>query len=84
MVCGDELQGLESGACCVTALIKGKELVVSNLGDCRAVLSRKGKADALTNDHKASHEDERKRIQDKVQIQSIKLGSKDGNFNFLP
>ncbi|GJU61198.1 probable protein phosphatase 2C 14 [Tanacetum coccineum] len=58
-------QGLESGACCVTALIKGKELVVSNLGDCRAVLSRKGKADALTNDHKASHEDERRRIQDK-------------------
>ncbi|KVI05685.1 Protein phosphatase 2C [Cynara cardunculus var. scolymus] len=52
-------QGLGSGTCCVTALIKGKELVVSNLGDCRAVLSRKGKADMLTNDHRASHEDER-------------------------
>ncbi|XP_024992101.1 probable protein phosphatase 2C 14 [Cynara cardunculus var. scolymus] len=58
-------QGLGSGTCCVTALIKGKELVVSNLGDCRAVLSRKGKADMLTNDHRASHEDERKRIEDK-------------------
>lgn len=68
MVCGDDLQGLESGACCVTALIKDKELVISNLGDCRAVLSRKGKADALTKDHKASNEDERKRIQDKVQL----------------
>ncbi|XP_023768365.1 probable protein phosphatase 2C 14 [Lactuca sativa] len=58
-------QGLESGSCCVTAFIEGKELVVSNLGDCRAVLSRKGKAEALTKDHRASHEDERKRIQDK-------------------
>lgn len=61
------LQGLESGACCVTALIKEKELIVSNLGDCRAVLSRNGKADVLSKDHKASQEDERKRIQDKVQ-----------------
>ncbi|XP_071691726.1 probable protein phosphatase 2C 14 [Rutidosis leptorrhynchoides] len=58
-------QGVESGACCVTALIKDKELVISNLGDCRAVLSRNGKADALTKDHKASNEDERKRIEDK-------------------
>ncbi|KAJ0763313.1 putative protein-serine/threonine phosphatase [Helianthus annuus] len=57
--------GLESGACCVTALIKEKELFVSNLGDCRAVISKKGKAESLTNDHKASHDDERKRIQDK-------------------
>ncbi|KAI3733453.1 hypothetical protein L6452_12896 [Arctium lappa] len=58
-------QGLESGTCCVTALIKGKDLVVSNLGDCRAVLSRKGKVETLTKDHRASHEDERKRIEDK-------------------
>ncbi|KAI7727323.1 hypothetical protein M8C21_027595 [Ambrosia artemisiifolia] len=58
-------QGLESGACCVTALIKEKELFVSNLGDCRAVISKKGKAESLTKDHKASQDDERKRIQDK-------------------
>ncbi|PWA70246.1 protein phosphatase 2C family protein [Artemisia annua] len=37
------------------------ELQVEN----KAVLSRKGKADAFTNDHKASHEDDRKRIQAK-------------------
>lgn len=60
------MQGLESGACCVTALIKEKELFVSNLGDCRAVISRNGKAESLTKDHKASHDDERKRIQEKV------------------
>ncbi|KAD2803953.1 hypothetical protein E3N88_37330 [Mikania micrantha] len=58
-------QGLESGACCVTALIKQNEVFVSNLGDCRAVLSRKGKAEPLTKEHKASHVDEHKRIQDK-------------------
>ncbi|KAG6396469.1 hypothetical protein SASPL_142619 [Salvia splendens] len=29
-------QGLDSGACCVTVLIDGREMVVSNLGDCRA------------------------------------------------
>ncbi|KAI3730886.1 hypothetical protein L1987_62066 [Smallanthus sonchifolius] len=58
-------QGLESGACCVTAFIKEKEIFVSNLGDCRAVISKKGKAESLTKDHKASCDDERKRIQDK-------------------
>ncbi|XP_059657836.1 uncharacterized protein LOC132304260 [Cornus florida] len=58
-------QGLGSGTCCVTALIEGKEIVISNLGDCRAVLSRSGVAEALTKDHRAGQEDERKRIEDK-------------------
>ncbi|KAL8218901.1 hypothetical protein R6Q57_022274 [Mikania cordata] len=58
-------QGLESGACCVTALIRQNEVFVSNLGDCRAVISRKGKAEPLTKEHKASHVDEHKRIQNK-------------------
>ncbi|GAV63040.1 LOW QUALITY PROTEIN: PP2C domain-containing protein/DUF868 domain-containing protein, partial [Cephalotus follicularis] len=56
-------QGLGSGTCCVTALIEGQELVISNLGDCRAVLCRGGVAEALTRDHKAEREDERKRIE---------------------
>ncbi|KAF2307056.1 hypothetical protein GH714_024587 [Hevea brasiliensis] len=56
-------QGIVSGVCCVTALIEGQELVVSNLGDCRAVLCRGGVAEALTKDHRAEQEDERKRIE---------------------
>lgn len=60
-------QGIGSGgACCVTALIQDKEVVVSNVGDCRAVLCRGGKAEVLTKDHRAGQEDERRRIEDKV------------------
>ncbi|KAH0693151.1 hypothetical protein KY285_020248 [Solanum tuberosum] len=58
-------QGVGSGACCVTALIEGKEIIISNLGDCRAVLCRNGVAEALSSDHRAEREDERKRIEDK-------------------
>lgn len=61
------MQGVSSGACCVTALIDGDELIVSNVGDCRAVLCQAGKAEAITKDHRASEEDERKRIEDKVE-----------------
>ncbi|GJN08179.1 hypothetical protein PR202_ga26072 [Eleusine coracana subsp. coracana] len=51
------------GACCVTAVLQKGGLVVSNVGDCRAVLSRAGKAEALTSDHRASREDEKERIE---------------------
>lgn len=60
------MQGLGSGACCVTALIAGREVVISNVGDCRAVLCRGGVAEALTIDHRVGQEDERKRIEDMV------------------
>ncbi|GMP82628.1 hypothetical protein CsSME_00036847 [Camellia sinensis var. sinensis] len=68
-------QGLGSGACCVTALIDGNEIVISNLGDCRAVLSRGGVAEALTNDHRAGQEDERKRIENKGGYVEIHRGA---------
>ncbi|XP_047308846.1 probable protein phosphatase 2C 14 [Impatiens glandulifera] len=58
-------QGLGSGVCCVTALIEDDKLVISNVGDCRAVLSINGIAEAVTKDHRAGDEDERKRIEDK-------------------
>lgn len=43
-------------------------MVVSNLGDCRAVLCRGGVAEALTKDHRAEMVEERKRIEDKVSV----------------
>ncbi|KAK9117322.1 hypothetical protein Sjap_016269 [Stephania japonica] len=53
-----------SGTCCVTCLVEEKEITVSNLGDCRAVLGRvDGTAEALTKDHKAGDEDERRRVE---------------------
>lgn len=51
------------GSCCVTALIQKGILVVSNAGDCRAVMSRGGLAEALTSDHRPSREDEKNRIE---------------------
>ncbi|XP_058110294.1 putative protein phosphatase 2C 53 isoform X1 [Magnolia sinica] len=56
-------EGTRGGACCVTALIKNSDLIVSNAGDCRAVLSRGGVAESLTDDHRPSREDERDRIE---------------------
>lgn len=56
-------QGVKSGACCVTAIMKDGHMVVANAGDCRAVLSRAGTAEALTSDHRAGREDERQRIE---------------------
>ncbi|KAH6798050.1 Protein phosphatase 2C family protein [Perilla frutescens var. hirtella] len=54
---------VRGGTCCVTALIKKGNLVVSNAGDCRAVLSRGGVAEALSSDHRPGREDERERIE---------------------
>ncbi|XP_028189245.1 probable protein phosphatase 2C 25 isoform X1 [Glycine soja] len=56
-------EDLNGGSCCVTALIRNGNLVVSNAGDCRAVISRGDMAEALTSDHKPSREDERDRIE---------------------
>lgn len=58
-----EKEGVRGGACCVTALIRNGNLIVSNAGDCRAVLSRGGVAEALTLDHRPSRDDERDRLQ---------------------
>ncbi|KAI4305301.1 hypothetical protein L6164_028674 [Bauhinia variegata] len=56
-------EDLHGGSCCVTALIRNGNLVVSNAGDCRAVISRAGVAEALTSDHRPSRVDERDRIE---------------------
>ncbi|CAL9239371.1 unnamed protein product [Arabidopsis halleri] len=56
-------KGVVNGACCVTALIQDQEMIVSNLGDCKAVLCRGGVSEALTTDHKAGRDDDRERIE---------------------
>ncbi|CAD6254283.1 unnamed protein product [Miscanthus lutarioriparius] len=56
-------QDASGGACAATAVVKGGDLYVAHLGDCRAVLSRDGAAAALTADHTCAAEDERARIE---------------------
>lgn len=56
-------QGVGGGTCCVTALIQRGDLAISNTGDCRAVMSRAGVAEAMTSDHQPSRKDERDRIE---------------------
>lgn len=63
-------KNVKGGSCCVTALINDKNLVVSNAGDCRAVLSVGGFAEALTSDHRPSRDDERNRIENSVRMHS--------------
>lgn len=67
-------KGVRGGACAATALVKDGELFVANVGDCRAVLgSHSGIATALTSDHTAGREDERRRIESSVS------GDRDGH-----
>ncbi|KAG0453531.1 hypothetical protein HPP92_024835 [Vanilla planifolia] len=54
---------LSGGTCCVTAFVRKGELIVANAGDCRAVMSVSGAAEALTSDHRPSRDDEKKRIE---------------------
>ncbi|KAI3427854.1 Protein-serine/threonine phosphatase [Psidium guajava] len=57
------LENADGGTCCASAWIRKGKLVVSNAGDCRAVMSRGGTAEALTTDHRPSLESERERIE---------------------
>lgn len=55
---------LASGTTALAALVVGRLLVVANVGDCRAVLCRRGKAIEMSRDHKPSCMKELKRIED--------------------
>ncbi|KAL9239854.1 hypothetical protein vseg_014133 [Gypsophila vaccaria] len=56
-------EGLASGTTALAALVVGRSLIVANAGDCRAVLCRRGKAIALSRDHKPQCAQEKKRIE---------------------
>ncbi|VFQ58265.1 unnamed protein product [Cuscuta campestris] len=53
----------DDGSTASTAVLVGNHLYVANVGDSRTIISRKGKAIALSDDHKPNRSDERKRIE---------------------
>lgn len=58
----ESLYNKPSGSTAITTLIKGDKLYCANVGDSRAVASVKGKAVALSEDHKPSNQIEFERI----------------------
>ncbi|XP_020259165.1 LOW QUALITY PROTEIN: probable protein phosphatase 2C 77 [Asparagus officinalis] len=56
-------QGLNSGACAATILLKDGELHIANVGDCKVVMSRNKEAKTLTVSHNPGTENERNRIE---------------------
>ncbi|KAL6571715.1 hypothetical protein OROHE_003358 [Orobanche hederae] len=62
----DEISTVDSycGTTALTALVLGRNLLIANVGDCRAVLCRKGDAVQLSQDHRPSCQVERTRVED--------------------
>eukprot|EP00240_Pyramimonas_obovata_P005245 CAMPEP_0118926682 /NCGR_PEP_ID=MMETSP1169-20130426/4312_1 /TAXON_ID=36882 /ORGANISM="Pyramimonas obovata, Strain CCMP722" /LENGTH=409 /DNA_ID=CAMNT_0006868279 /DNA_START=147 /DNA_END=1373 /DNA_ORIENTATION=- len=58
-----ELPAESSGATAVVVLLKDGTLTLGNAGDCRAVLSERGFAQALSQDHRPDCESEKGRIE---------------------
>lgn len=54
---------LSSGTTALTAMIFGRSLLVANAGDCRAVLSQRGKACEMSEDHRPCRPTEKERIE---------------------
>ncbi|CAK9220497.1 unnamed protein product [Sphagnum troendelagicum] len=54
---------LSSGTTALTAFLSGRNLLVANAGDCRAVLCRRGKAVEMSRDHKPGCLKEKLRIE---------------------
>uniref|UniRef100_A0A0G4HTH8 PPM-type phosphatase domain-containing protein n=1 Tax=Chromera velia CCMP2878 TaxID=1169474 RepID=A0A0G4HTH8_9ALVE len=50
------------GACCVSVMVTDSDVYVTNVGDCRAVLCKGGKAVTLTTDHTANSVAEQERL----------------------
>jgi len=51
-----------SGTTALAALVFGRQLLVANTGDCRAVLCRRGIAMEMSRDHRANHAEECERV----------------------
>ncbi|XP_030539876.1 probable protein phosphatase 2C 13 [Rhodamnia argentea] len=61
---GDCSVSKSCGTTALTALILGRHLLVANVGDCRAVLCRKGDAVEMSQDHRPSFLPERRRVEE--------------------
>jgi protein phosphatase 1L len=59
----ENAQNKDAGSTASTAVIVGNKLLIANVGDSRAVISRAGQAIALSVDHKPNRSDERQRIE---------------------
>ncbi|KAF2576903.1 hypothetical protein F2Q68_00001105 [Brassica cretica] len=53
----------DDGSTASAAVLVGNHLYVANVGDSRTIVSKAGKAIALSDDHKPNRSDERKRIE---------------------
>ncbi|KAL3648147.1 hypothetical protein CASFOL_009115 [Castilleja foliolosa] len=53
-----------SGTTALTALVIGRLLMVANVGDCRAVLCRKGHAIDMSQDHRPNYAAEKRRVEE--------------------
>ncbi|KAL3652962.1 hypothetical protein CASFOL_002643 [Castilleja foliolosa] len=53
-----------SGTTALTALVIGRLLMVANVGDCRAVLCRKGHAIDMSQDHRPNYAVEKRRVEE--------------------
>jgi len=58
----DSVINRSSGTTALTALVLGRQLLVANVGDCRAVLCRKGTAVEISKDHRPTYDAERQRV----------------------
>lgn len=57
------MHSLTCGATCLMLLIVGGTIYSVNLGDCRAILSKKGRVVELSLDHTPDRQDEKERIE---------------------
>jgi len=62
-----EVEGEEpphcSGSTVLAALLQGPQLMVANAGDSRAVISKRGRAEDLSRDHRPALDSEQERVE---------------------
>ena len=67
------MQQFDDGTTVVLVMISGRKLTIANVGDSRAVMSKKGAVIRLTNDHRPTTNEEQTRIQS---VKGIVLGNR--------